>query len=374
VIVKVTRGGRMGGLVAYLAGPGRSNEHANARVVAGDPSVVAAAGDDLRARERVRAAALELDGPRVAHETAVLVKDRPAHVWHASLTLSAEEGALTDDQWQAISEQFVERMELSECKWATVRHGLSKAGNDHVHVVVNLVQEDGTPASTWNDYRRASRIVGELEREHGLRALEGRELGVSARAAHRAELERAQRLGKPEPVRDYLERVVRSSAQLAGGEAQFVQLLRDQGVKIRPRYAEGSQDIVGYSVAVPDGPWYGGGRLARDLTLPRLRQRWAAPGAQTADQAAHDAAGRLAAWSLRTERTPGALARESRELARFAQTRASAPGVVLGVAAALELRKRVRAAHREAELQEELDEQRERRRATERHRDRGIGI
>ena len=304
------------GTCPYLAGPGRENEHANARVVAGDPSVVAAAGDDLLARERVQETALELDGPRVAHETAVLVKDRPAHVWHASLTLSAEEGALTDDRWHAIAEQFVERMEFGECKWAAVRHGLSKAGNDHVHVVVNLVQDDGTPASTWNDYRRASRIVGQLEREHGLRVLDGRDLGVSVRGAHRAELEQAQRLGKPEPARDYLERVVRSSAQLAGNETQFVQRVRDQGVKIRPRYAEGSRDVVGYSVAVPDGPWYGGGRLARDLTLPRLRQRWAAAGAETPDQAAHDAAGRLAAWSIRTERTPGRLARESRELAR----------------------------------------------------------
>jgi hypothetical protein len=125
VIVKVTRGGRMGGLVAYLAGPGRENEHANARVVAGDPSVVAAAGDDLLARERVQETALELDGPRVVHETAVLVKDRPAHVWHASLTLSAEEGALTDDQWHAIAEQFVERMGFG-CVAGTSRFACSQ--------------------------------------------------------------------------------------------------------------------------------------------------------------------------------------------------------------------------------------------------------
>ena len=30
-----------------------------------------------------------------------------------------------------------------------VRHGVSRAGNDHIHIAVNLVREDGTKASVW---------------------------------------------------------------------------------------------------------------------------------------------------------------------------------------------------------------------------------
>jgi hypothetical protein len=49
-------------------------------------------------------------------------------------------------------------------------------------------------------------------------------------------------------------------------------------------------EITGYSIALPgdtttaDGQggqrlvWYGGRKLAPDLTLPRIRQRWAYPG------------------------------------------------------------------------------------------------
>lgn len=64
--MKVNRGGHVAGLMRYLAGPGRANEHANARVVAGDPALVSAVEDgDLRDRARVREAAQTLDAPRV---------------------------------------------------------------------------------------------------------------------------------------------------------------------------------------------------------------------------------------------------------------------------------------------------------------------
>ena len=56
--------------------------------------------------------------------------------------------------------------------------------------------------------------------------------------------------------------------------------MRRQGVLVRARYAEGTQDVItGYAVAAKPEPgqrpiWYGGGHLARDLTLPRLRAEW----------------------------------------------------------------------------------------------------
>jgi hypothetical protein len=44
-----------------------------------------------------------------------------------------------------------------------VRHGVSTGGNDHIHIAVNLVREDGTKASIHNDYARAQSIALELE-------------------------------------------------------------------------------------------------------------------------------------------------------------------------------------------------------------------
>ena len=37
----ITRGGRMTGLLVYLAGPGRNNEHSNPHLVAGDAAIMA---------------------------------------------------------------------------------------------------------------------------------------------------------------------------------------------------------------------------------------------------------------------------------------------------------------------------------------------
>ncbi len=57
---------------------------------------------------------------------------------------------------------------------------------------------------------------------------------------------------------------------------------------VRKRYSTTSPgQVTGYAVGLPghtakDGGmvWYGGGKLAADLTLPKLRCRWSAPGAE----------------------------------------------------------------------------------------------
>jgi hypothetical protein len=57
-------------------------------------------------------------------------------------------------------------------------------------------------------------------------------------------------------------------------------------VLVRRRYSTTRPgDVTGYAVSLPghvakDGQpvWYGGGKLAPDLTLPKLRARWADPG------------------------------------------------------------------------------------------------
>src|SRR5215472_16744273 len=66
------------------------------------------------------------------------------------------------------------------------------------------------------------------------------------------------------------------------GEAGFFAGLRAAGLLVRLRFSESDpEQVTGYAVTLPGhtGPdgtllWYGGGRLAAGLTLPRLRQRW----------------------------------------------------------------------------------------------------
>ena len=165
-----------------------------------------------------------------------------------------------------------------------IGHGLSTAGNEHIHVAVSLVSEEGTKASIWQDRVALSSACGEFERAYGLTIVDGRSReglpGVS-----RAEDELARRRGRPEAARDPLARHVRAASVASRDEAEFVRRLRAEGVIVRPRFAQGrSGEAVGYSVALrPAQPrqevtWYGGGRrLAKDLALPRCGNSGSTP-------------------------------------------------------------------------------------------------
>jgi hypothetical protein len=77
-----------------------------------------------------------------------------------------------------------------------------------------------------------------------------------------------------------LEQIVSSCATAAANEREFIVLLRRHDAQAFPRYGKGGQDeVVGYSVGFrpPKGEkWvtYGGGKLAKDLTLQALRAKW----------------------------------------------------------------------------------------------------
>ena len=113
----------------------------------------------------------------------------------------------------------------------------------------------------------------------------------------RAEAEKARRTGRAEAERAELARVVRAAATVAGSEAEFVRLLRDAGLAARPRYDRvGGHRVVGYAVAEEpsDGGvavFFGGGKLARDLSLPALRDRWRDGEAESQEAAAEWAGG-----------------------------------------------------------------------------------
>ena len=314
----VVRGDRMAGLLTYLTGPGRANEHTEPHLVAGDEAMRAWHDDDELGRDSALAIARHLDRPRTAYDVDV----KGGHVWHCSLSLRADEGALTDEQWGAIARDFITAMEFDDnegtkapCRWVAVRHGVSKNGNDHIHIAVNLVREDGTKASTHHDFRRAQTAARALEARYGLEELESvraerstrgynpAEREAQARARARAKYERTRtKQGTEMPAWEHLEGAdrqariaselrtdqpryllalkVRGCATAAQDEAEFVRRLRREGLIVRPRFADGRTDVItGFSVAerpeAGERPiWYGGGQLGRDLALPRLRDGW----------------------------------------------------------------------------------------------------
>ncbi|WP_170166920.1 relaxase/mobilization nuclease domain-containing protein [Actinomyces bovis] len=220
-----------------------------------------------------------------------LVKNAANHVWHCSLSLPAEEGALSDEMWRDVVGDFMDSMGFTgadgkaPCRWVALRHGTSVNGGDHVHIAVNVVREDGTRWSRWRDERNSGKAANAIEHKYGLRVIEAREHQRGARADSYGDLVAAKRAARDEEVvtdRARLETRVRSAAVSARSESDFVYRLSELGVRARPRFAAGRTDVVvGYSVALHSydhtkrAQWYGAGRLARDLALPRLRARWA---------------------------------------------------------------------------------------------------
>ncbi|MDE8670877.1 relaxase/mobilization nuclease domain-containing protein [Pseudarthrobacter sp. H3Y2-7] len=404
MIPNVTRGSRMSGLLLYLASTDADktkNSHTDPHLVAGDAAIMAWYDDGVLDKDDAVAIAKHLDQPRKGFGVEILQKDfrwdpvkkervpnghKQADVWHCSLSLRAEEGALTDQQWGDIANDFVDAMGFTEasgkaqCRWVAINHGTSENGNHHIHIAVSLVREDGTKASTHGDYKRAQATCRELETKYGLEELSSVH---ATRGYDRAEKATAVRDDR-EMHRASLARKVRASASASATEAEFVRRARDTGLLVRPRYAKNTTDvIVGYSVAERPKPgerpiWFGGGTLASDLKLGALREEWpdtphlateaaaewnaaarnkrkvsrtgpenATPSADAwvqytrnvtalADQlrtiprddhatwakAARDVSGAFAAWSYRLEATPGPLAATAAELSRTAQLRA----------------------------------------------------
>lgn len=306
MISKVTRGGDMRGLMRYLVGPGKHNEHTSPHLVAGSSGVMAWWDDaELNADEAAQIGAM-LDKPRTELGVQVMIPAkefdpatgqmvdagrRPGHVWHCSLSLGADEGAIGDEKWGAIASRFIELMDIndgvrSEARWVAVHHGQSTAGNDHIHLVVGLVREDGTKISTHRDYARTQQACATIEQEFGLQVIESRTQGRGQAGLSRAEL---RRTGTGEELeRRWLERVVSGAAIASRSEDEFVRRVRSSGALVRPRFAAGGQDkVVGYSVAkrTKKGTrpvWLGGGQVGHDLTLPRLREGWDIAGDEAA--------------------------------------------------------------------------------------------
>ena len=311
MIAAISEGGNSAGLIQYLVGRGRANEHTSPHLVAGSDVIMRRWGawDRLSAAQGFEIARyvdqfMNETGTRSTGKRRVFNMDKidektgergvreviegpvANHVWHCSLSLSPREAAQGDERWQQIARDFADQMGFTgadgkaECRWVAVHHGSAKNGGDHIHIMVNVIREDGTKWDIWRDQPRAMRACNKIEHKFGLEVIEAREHARGARSDSAADLRAAARRGQGHTDREILLPRVRAAATSATSERDFVLRLRELGVRARPRFARGRTDVVvGYSVALhkPKGQkaqWYAGGKIARDLTLTRLRTRW----------------------------------------------------------------------------------------------------
>ena len=127
MIPNIVTGGDTGGLMRYLVGPGRANEHENPHVIAGSRDIVRTWGDwETISVSQAGEIATRLDA--YMHETGTFPTGKVRHfnsatgkvewtgeieanhVWHCSLSLSPEEAALGDEIWGRIASDFMDAM------------------------------------------------------------------------------------------------------------------------------------------------------------------------------------------------------------------------------------------------------------------------
>jgi len=245
---------------------------------------------------------------------------KPAeHVYHVSISNHGEDRNLSDEEWATVARAVAERLGLTGtdtepgARWFAVHHGAASGDRDHIHFVATLVREDGRGIYLNKDKLALREVAKEMAARFGLE-VRTREPGAGARELSRPELAATLEAGEQqEPVapsrhvveqqepggteagaarppttpvevpRRRLERAVRAAASAASTEAQWLSRLGELGVEVAPRWARGGDRVVGYRVALADAPtgqsgskavWFGGGKLAHDLTLPALRAGW----------------------------------------------------------------------------------------------------
>ncbi|OEV03785.1 mobilization protein [Streptomyces nanshensis] len=284
------RGKRTIGLLSYLYGPGTHEEHIDPHLVASWDGLAPDPGRDPHAT--LKQLARLLNQPL---ENIDAARPPDKHVWHCSVRNAAEDRVLTDAEWGEIARRMVAATGIDPedgagCRWAAVRHA-----DDHIHIVATLVREDGYKPDLDHDAARAQAQARRLEAEYGLRRLNPGDRTAAQRPSS-AEKHKAKRQQRERTPREELRERVRGAVAGATSEAEFFARLASAGLLIRRRTAP-SGDLLGYTVALPGDSnkagkpvFYSGSKLAPDLSLPRIRERFTSH--QQAEAAAEDREGR----------------------------------------------------------------------------------
>jgi hypothetical protein len=275
MIAKVMRGQDTLGLLKYLYGPGTANEHTDPHQVAAWRTLgVPDPGRDPQAALPVLARRLDrFVRPQVRR-----------HVWHCAIRVAPTDRPLSDPEWEQVARRIASAGGVAPlgddraCRWVAVRH--DGADSHHIHLLATLARQDDTNPDIHNDALRLRAECRLLETELGLRPTSASD-NTSTPSPSRGETEKARRQGLAQPSRAVLERLARRAAAAARTEQEFFTALDAGGALLRQRTTAAGA-VSGYALAqpgdlAPDGQpvWFSGASLAPDLSLPRVRARFA---------------------------------------------------------------------------------------------------
>lgn len=150
--------------------------------------------------------------------------------------------------------------------------------DDHIHILATTVREDGRRPKLHDSGIRVGNECREIEKDYGLRRLNKGDR-TAARAPSQAEMHKASRLGWEQTSRAWLQDRIRAAIPHAATAEELLAYLEAGDVMVKPRRGP-SGDLLGYSVGRPgdlnshgEQIYHPGGKIAPDLTLPKLKAR-----------------------------------------------------------------------------------------------------
>ncbi|MFG2569603.1 relaxase/mobilization nuclease domain-containing protein [Streptomyces sp. NPDC048567] len=265
------------GLLAYLYGPGRHDEHLDPHLVAG--FAMLGMPDPGRNQDAtLTQLGHHLDAP-VRLRNSEFGKPITDHVWHCPVRAAPEDRRLSDSEWGEIAQRIVHAADIAPdgddlaCRWIAVRHA-----DDHIHILATTVREDGRRPKLHGSGIRVGNECRQIEKDYGLRRLKKGDRTAERRPTQ-AEMHKAERLGWEQTSRQWLQDRIRAAIPHATSAEELLAYLEADDILVKPRRGP-SGDLLGYAVGRPgdlnkdaEQIYHPGGKIAPDLTLPKLKAR-----------------------------------------------------------------------------------------------------
>ncbi|MEU7168795.1 mobilization protein [Streptomyces morookaense] len=282
MVPDVSTGSDTRGLIVYLFGPGRRDEHTDPHIVAAWD--MAGAPDPGRDPDATYTQLAQ----RLDHHVDLRTRELggrkpPKHVWHCPVRTAPGDRYLTDAEWAEVAHRVIAATGIAPegdekaCRWIAVRHA-----DDHIHILATTVRADGRRPRTHRDGWRAQQECRKIEAEFGLRRLKSGDLTAPPTPTG-AERAKADRQGQSVTARQWLREQAYAVAAAVRTETDYFTVLQSLGIKVKTRLGPETGDVIGYGLAAPgdtnasgEPVWYGGSKLAPDLSINRLRERLAA--------------------------------------------------------------------------------------------------
>lgn len=293
MVPDVSTGSYTRGLLGYLYRTGRFENHTDPHIVAAwDMAGASDPGRDPDATLAALARRLDAHVRLRARERGGTLP--PKHVWHRPVRTAPGDRHLTDAEWAEVARRIVTATGIAPdgddeaCRWIAVRHA-----EDHIHIVATTVRADGRRPRTHGDGRRAQAACRQIEKDFGLRRLKPGDISAP-KTPTSAEQAKDTRQGRTTTAREWLREQAYRVLATSRTEDEFFSTLETLGIKVNKRIGPNTGDVIGYSLAAPDDTnthgeavFYGGSKLAPDLSINRIRERLTAHRAGTAAPSQH---------------------------------------------------------------------------------------